>query len=86
MIWPIHDGEQTPAPTMAALLSAKPFGANIYLELPGHRLPLRFTRVTDTGWKRTDGLARPNTWLGHDQLAELTTHGTITNPFTKESP
>lgn len=66
-------------------LAARKYGATIYLQMPGQRLPWRFTKVTETGWKRVDGLARPNQWVSNEQLADLANEGTITNPFTKEN-
>lgn len=59
------------------------WGANIYIQVPGQRLPWRFTKATATGWKRTDGLARPNQWVDHEQLADL---GEIVDPPWKEKP
>lgn len=66
-------------------LIARPYGSTIYLDLPASRLPLRFTKITETGWKRTDGLAGLNTWLSCVELAHLITQGTITNPLAKDT-
>ncbi|WP_104086530.1 hypothetical protein [Arthrobacter sp. GMC3] len=66
-------------------LAARKYGATLYLQMPGQRLPWRFTKVTETGWKRTDGLAHGQ-WVSHEQLADIANEGIITNPFTKETP
>lgn len=62
--------------------SARPIGATVYIKLPDHRIPLRFTRTTELHWKRTDGQADGLTWVTHAELAKIASRGYITNPFT----
>lgn len=64
-------------------LQSLPWGTNLYIQVAGQRLPWRFTKATVTGWKRTDGLARPNQWVDHEQLAAL---GEIVDPPWKDKP
>lgn len=56
--------------------------STVYIKLPGHPLPLRFTRTTEQHWKRDDGQSDGRTWATHQQLADLANKGIVTNPFT----
>lgn len=64
-------------------LSIASYGQQVFVYRKPDRRPWRFTKLTDTGWKRTDAFCPPNQWLGPDQLATL---NPTTTPPWKENP
>lgn len=58
-------------------LEARPKLTSIYVMRPDVRHPMRFIKTTAAHWKYKQlGF---NTWLTHEQLAELIQRGTVTD-------
>ena len=70
-----------PAPEPDKHLTSQPRGTSVYVQVPGQRLPWRFTRIGAVFWKRTDGLARPGDMQDSAGVARL---GEIIDPPWKE--
>ena len=58
-------------------LDSLPPQAQIYIETHNHKNILRFTKLTATSWKHTDGFARPGSWITQQDLAKLGTPKTF---------
>lgn len=71
-----------PEPCVVKHLQGLPSGVTVYIRTHNAGNVLRFTKLTKTSWKHTDGHARPGTWITDTELAQL---GTITNPPWKET-
>ena len=69
-------------PSTLDLLQAFPHGRHVYIRTHHHKNVLRFTKLTATIWKHTDGNARPG---GYIRTADLANLGTITT-FKETTP